>query len=142
MKNQKCVGIHIMLMLAVLAVSLLFGCAATQYQPAKGSYAGGYTDLKIAPNMYRISFEGNAYISGEKAYQYTLYRAAEITKENNFSWFVIMDKDEILRSEYAEFLGFVEKPRNAIVIKLVNEGSSTGAYSADDIMKSINIQKD
>ncbi len=124
----------------MLSIPLIFGCAPTGYQPAEESFAGGYTDLRISPTMYRISFEGNAYISGEKAYQYTLYRAAEITKENNFSWFKIMNKDEVLRSEYAGLLGFVEKPRNAIVIKFVEEGSSMNAYSADEILKSIHIK--
>ena len=83
MKKMVCVEMCMKLVLAIFIISSLFGCAATRYQPAEGNFAGGYNDLKVGPNMYRISFEGNAYISGEKAYQYTLYRAAEITKENN-----------------------------------------------------------
>ena len=65
------------LLFTVLVILTLIGCAPTRYQPSKGNITGGYTDIKIGPDMYRISFEGNAYITGEKAYQYTLYRAAE-----------------------------------------------------------------
>ena len=90
---------------------------------------------------YRISFEGNAYITGEKAYQYTLYRAAEIAKQNKCDWFEIMDKDEMSRREFAGFLGYVEKPRNAIVIKLIKEGPTAKTYSADELLKSIEIHE-
>ncbi len=115
----------------------LFGCSATKYQSAEGSFAGGYRDFKIAPAMYRISFEGNAYISGEKAYQYTLYRASEVTKENNCEWFEIIEGNETLRTEYAGFLGYVQKPRSAIVIRVIKDNPSQNAYFADDIIRSL-----
>lgn len=129
------------LIIAVFASIMLIGCAPTGYQPAKGHITGGYTDLKVGPDMYRISFEGNAYITGEKAYQYTLYRAAEITKENNCAWFKILDQDETSRRDWGGFLGYVEKPRNAIVIKLIQEEVPEDAYSADEILKSIDCVK-
>lgn len=115
----------------------LCGCSATRYQSAEGSFAGGYRDFKIAPGIYRISFEGNAYISGEKAYHYTLYRAAEVTKSNNCEWFEIVDANETLRTEYAGFLGYVQKPRSAIVIRTFKNNPPEKAYSADDIIKSL-----
>lgn len=118
----------------------IVGCAATSYQPAEGNFAGGYTDIKIGPDTYRISFEGNAYITGEKAYQYTLYRAAEIALEHECKWFVLMDQDEKTRRDWAGFLGYVEKPRNSIIIKIVAENPSANAYSAIDIMNSIKVK--
>ena len=128
------------LIVLIFACSLLFGCAATGYHPAKDHFSGGYTDLKVGPGMHRISFEGNAYITGEKAYQYTLFRAAEITKQNNCDWFEIIDTNEMSRRDFAGFLGYVEKPRNSIVIKLFKEEPPKNAYSADEILKSITIK--
>jgi len=124
----------------ILLAIMLFGCAATGYHPAEGNFTGGYTDLKVGPDMYRISFEGNAYITGEKAYQYTLFRAAEITKQNNCDWFEIIDAKEMSRREFGGFLGYVEKPRNSIVIKLIREKPSINAYSANEILKSIKVE--
>ncbi len=125
-------------LLLLLGLLAFVGCSATKYQPAEGSWAGGYKDFKIAPGIYRISFEGNAYISGEKAYHYTLYRAAEVTKENNCAWFEIIEKDEAARTEYAGCLmGNVEKPRNAIVIKVFKDNPPANAYFADDLLKSL-----
>ncbi|MGM0611781.1 MAG: CC0125/CC1285 family lipoprotein [Thermodesulfobacteriota bacterium] len=116
------------------------GCAATPYQPAEENFAGGYTDIKMRPDTYRISFEGNAYITGEKAYQYTLYRAAEIAMEHDCKWFEVLNQDEKTRRDWAGFLGYVEKPRNSIIVRLVAEDPSADAYSAVDIMNSINVK--
>ena len=124
------------LLVFVLAIC---GCSPTKYQPAEGSFAGGYRDFKIAPGIYRISFEGNAYISGEKAYHYTLYRAAEVTKKNNCAWFEIIEKNETVRTDFGGCLvGYVQKPRNAIVIKVSKDNPPANAYFADDLIKSLN----
>ena len=96
--------------------------------------------MKVGPNMYRISFQGNAYISGEKAYQYTLYRAAEITKENNCKWFQITDKTEKTRTEWGGLLGYVEKPRNAIVIRIGKDKPSGNVFYAEDVINSIKLE--
>ena len=126
----------------LICIGLLFfvGCAATPYQPAEGNFAGGYTDIKIGTDTYRISFEGNAYITGEKAYQYTLLRAAQIAMENKCKWFELLNHDEKTRRDWGGFLGYVEKPRNSIMIRLVAENPSTDAYSAVDIMNSIKVK--
>lgn len=119
---------------------IFIACAATPYQPAEGNFAGGYTDIKIGPDTYRISFEANAYITGEKAYQYTLYRAAEITIEHGCQWFELINREEKTRRDWAGLMGYVEKPRNSIIIKLVAENPSTQAYSANDIINSIKVK--
>jgi hypothetical protein len=95
---------------------------------------------RIGPVTYRISFIGNAYITAEKAYQYKLFCVAEIAKADNCDWFDIVDKNEMSRRDFAGFLGCVEKPRSAIVIKLFQKEPPTNAYSADDILKSITIK--
>jgi len=90
--------------------------------------------------MYRISFEGNAYITAERAYQYTLYRAAELAKQNNCQWFEITDKDAASRKDFAGFLGYVEKPSNAIIVKFFESNPPANAFTVDDVLKSIKIE--
>lgn len=73
---------------------LLAGCATpTPYQPIGAtSAAGGYSNLRIAPNRYRVAFAGNSLTSRERVETYLLYRAAELTVEQGFDSFSIVDR--------------------------------------------------
>lgn len=83
----------------VLAVTLA-GCATTPptpYQPfvAYGSTGvhGGFSDQKLAPDRYRVRFHGNSMTSRDRVEGYMLYRAAELTVQNGFDWFVVADRN-------------------------------------------------
>ncbi|WP_323989733.1 CC0125/CC1285 family lipoprotein [Nguyenibacter sp. L1] len=63
----------------------------TPYQPA--TKAGeGYTTQQIETNRFRISFRGNAETSRQTVDTYMLYRCAEVTLENGYDYFVIVNK--------------------------------------------------
>lgn len=85
-------------MMAALATSLLMttGCvsSSTPYQPisAANRIAGGYSDEQIGEDRYRISFAGNSLTSREQVESYLLFRAAELTLERGYDWFVIEDR--------------------------------------------------
>jgi hypothetical protein len=73
----------------VLALSLA-GCAtATPYQPAKDGL--GYSEQKLESNRYRVMFAGNSSTPRQTVENYLLYRAAEITLNNGYDYFVIAD---------------------------------------------------
>lgn len=82
---------------AILAGSVaLAGCmTATPYQPATGhGYArNGYSDQQIENNRFRISFSGNSLTDRETVERYLLYRAAELTLQQGFDNFVLVDRD-------------------------------------------------
>jgi hypothetical protein len=71
-------------------VLLFFGLVscATPYQ-AHGA-AGGYSDLQLAENVFRVSFNANGYTSSEKAADFALLRSAELAAEHGFKYFVIV----------------------------------------------------
>ena len=71
-----------------LLVSVV-GCA-TGYQPS--GFKGGYTETQLSPDIFRVSFGGNAYTSAEAAANYTLLRSAELALENDHPYFVIIDE--------------------------------------------------
>ncbi|HEX3729973.1 MAG TPA: hypothetical protein VHV47_09220 [Opitutaceae bacterium] len=80
--------------LALLAAGALMGglsaCAiATPYQPLNpaDASAGGYHDVKLDSNHWRVSFSGNTVTSRETVERYLLYRAAELTAAQGFDWF-------------------------------------------------------
>jgi hypothetical protein len=83
--------------LAAIAVSLgVAACATpTPYQPnvRGGSSAGGFSELRLEANRFRVNFQGNSLTSRETVEGYLLFRAAELTVQNGFDWFEIVDRD-------------------------------------------------
>jgi len=70
--------------------------APTPYRPiSTASHADrtGYWDYRIEPNRYRVSFSGNSVTSRETVERYLLFRAAELTLQQGFDWFVMADRD-------------------------------------------------
>jgi hypothetical protein len=82
---------------AALGAALLGACTtATPYQPlgARGTGAsGGFSDVRVAANRYRVTFAGNSLTSRQRVETYLLYRAAELTVERGYDGFVIVDRD-------------------------------------------------
>lgn len=74
--------------LLIVVVAMLAGCA-TGYQ-SRG-FTGGFSETRLDEQVYRISFQGNGFTSAEKASDYTLMKAAELTAVAGYAYFVIMD---------------------------------------------------
>ncbi|UVO49555.1 hypothetical protein M0208_03145 [Sphingomonas sp. SUN019] len=75
---------------------LVAGCATpTTYRPATGSGFSrtGYTDIRIEPNRYRVTFAGNTITDRDIVERYLLFRAAELTLQNGYDYFVMVDRD-------------------------------------------------
>jgi hypothetical protein len=83
----------------LVAIALSAGLAAcatpTPYQPnIKGqSMGGGYSEIRLEPNRYRVNFMGNSLTSRETVEGYLLFRAAELTVESGYDWFAVVDRD-------------------------------------------------
>jgi hypothetical protein len=82
----------------------LAGCAQpTPYQPATSENGDGYTTQRIESNRFRISFRGNSVTSRQTVDTYMLYRAAEVTLENGYDYFVIVNKDVDKNTAYENY---------------------------------------
>lgn len=83
---------------SMLAIAVLSACATpTPYQPnlavQPGRPApGGFSELRIEPSRYRVSFAGNSLTSRETVESYLLYRAAELTVAQGYDGFAIADR--------------------------------------------------
>lgn len=79
--------------LAAVPLSLLLAACVmpTPYQPADGGY--GYRDQQIEENRYRVSFDGNASTERDDVQNYLLYRAAELTVQQGYDYFTIVDRN-------------------------------------------------
>ena len=81
---------------ALLATTLLAaGCATqTPYRPATGSGFArtGYSDRQIEANRFMVSFAGNGYTPRETVERYLLFRAAQLTVQQGYDYFVLADR--------------------------------------------------
>ena len=80
--------------LTVLLCLSLAGCA-TGYH-GKG-FTGGYSNMKLQDNIFKVTFNGNAYLSMEKARDFALLRSAEITIENGYKYFVVLETNSSMK---------------------------------------------
>jgi len=95
MRSQKLAPSAWVLPLLLLASAA--GCTtATPYQPYRAELAsgvhGGYSEQRLAPDRLRVTFHGNELASRERVEGYLLYRAAELTVQNGYDWFSIVDR--------------------------------------------------
>ncbi len=84
------------LAVALGAVTLLTTSCVTEstYRPAvgRGFERSGYSDRQIEENRFMVSFSGNSYTSRETVEKYLLYRAAELTVQRGFDYFIFVDR--------------------------------------------------
>lgn len=76
------------------AALLLAACAtATPYGPAEQGGGYGFSEQQIEQNRFRITFRGNSSTSRETVENSLLYRAAELTVQQGFDYFVVVEND-------------------------------------------------
>ena len=90
-------------LLAALASSTLLvaGCATeTTYRPATGQGFSrtGYSDRRIEDNRFLVSFAGNSVTSRDTVERYLFFRAAELTLQQGYDYFLMADRDTNLQS--------------------------------------------
>ena len=84
-------------LIAAAAVTATLGLAAcesgpTPYQPG-GNGERGFSESRIENDRWRISFKGNSLTGRETVETYMLYRAAELTLQNGYDHFTIVNRD-------------------------------------------------
>ena len=78
-----------------LVVLLATGCAS----PYKDNgLMGGFSDTRLAPDVFRITFRGNGYTSAERAQDFALLRASELVLQGGFTHFAVLDSKESVRT--------------------------------------------
>jgi hypothetical protein len=132
-----------------LLLVLLAGCV-TPYQYSGAT--GGFEDIQLAPDVFRISFQGNGYTSAERVQDFGLLRACQLTLTNGFICFAILGDHnsattmEILTPGVATSTAigssvqtvytpgqrlFVNKPRSALMIQaFVSKPTNTFTFDA------------
>jgi hypothetical protein len=87
--------------IAVLASFVALAGCETQapFQPREG-HSSGYTDERLATNRYRVTFLGNTVTGRETVENYLLLRAAQVTLQSGYRWFVFDTRDTEAKTSY------------------------------------------
>lgn len=64
----------------IITTILLTGCAASYSE--RGLFGTGYSDIRIKPDTFLVTFRGNSYTHTDKVTKYVLLRASELTLKN------------------------------------------------------------
>lgn len=93
-----------MIRILTLGGALLFlaACAtATPYGPADGARGYGFSEQQIEQNRFRITFRGNSSTSRETVEDSLLFRAAELTIQQGYDYFIVEERDTEARTSYS-----------------------------------------
>jgi hypothetical protein len=80
----------------VLVLTILLASCATPYQPL--GLTGGYSEARFDETTYEIAFKANAFTSPDEVQRYILFRAAVLTSEAGFAYFVVTDARDLSRA--------------------------------------------
>ena len=82
------------LFLPALAALSVAACATapTLYQPAVGPQAVGFSEFRLEPGRYRITFRGGPGAPIEQVTDFALLRAADLALADGYDWFRISDR--------------------------------------------------
>jgi hypothetical protein len=83
----------------IAAACLSLAACATPYGPS--GFTGGYSETKIADNVYTVAFNGNGNTSGDTVWNYWIYRCAELTLQKGYSAFTLVRTDKTASSSAA-----------------------------------------
>lgn len=76
------------IVLLSLGLIAAVGCA-TPYQ--QSGYRGGFIETRLAPDIFAISSAGNSFTSPERVSDFALLRAAELTLNNGYNRFTLLN---------------------------------------------------
>jgi hypothetical protein len=107
-------------------LALILASCATPY--ASSGFLGGYSDTVLAPDVYRISFQGNGYTSKERTQDFAMLRAAELTLSHGYRYFGLINESEGGRGGVINTPGYSYTTGNAFAIGNTVYGSAHTTY--------------
>ena len=81
-------------LLIALSAAALAACQTvpTRYQPAAGPQAVGFSEMRIEPGRYRVTFRSGGGAPPEQVQDYALLRAADLALADGYDWFRVTDR--------------------------------------------------
>ena len=122
--------------LGLIAASTLAlaGCMTeTTYRPATGNGFSreGYSERQVEANRFVVTFAGNTMTSRDTVEKYLLFRAAELTTQQGYDYFVMADRDTDKHRRSA-YLGTLAVEQGQRSIHLVDDDIGETSIVARD----------
>ncbi len=76
----------------LIPLALFLSACATPYQEM--GFRGGYTEVQLDENVFRVSFRGNGGTGATRAVDFTLLRSAELAIRHGYRYFIIIDSSQ------------------------------------------------
>jgi hypothetical protein len=105
----------------IIALCAALGACATAptvYGPARSAQGVGFSEMRIEPGRYRVTFRGGSGAPINQVSDYALLRAADLTLADGYEWFRVVDR-------YVAQSGYDSGPRVS-----VGAGGGSGGYSS------------
>lgn len=113
---------------AILSVILVLVCGcATPYQSS--GWSGGYSDTRLREDVFSVRFRGNGHTSAERCSDFALLRCAELSLENGYACFAIVDSAESVSTIYVSSGGTSETSGTLSTYGNTTSGSFTTRQS-------------
>ena len=87
--------------LGILIGFLFVYSCATPYQST--GFTGCFTDTQLSDTVWKVSTAGNGFTAKTTVNDYALLRAAELTLEKGYKYFVVGDENQTSTSHKADF---------------------------------------
>lgn len=94
------------ILLAILLPVVAFTGCATLYQK-EGVFHNGYSDYQVSPDQFVVTFRANEHTPREKVMKYALKRASELTLQQGYRYFVVLEQMETGKHLYYPSLRLV-----------------------------------
>ncbi len=108
METDVCrtLGVQAWRVVLICAAALFVSACATRYHSL--DHGTGYSDSQVAPDEFRVSFQGNGNTNPEKADDFVLLCAAQVARQHGFPWFAVLDvtNNSSARPYTSEFRSF------------------------------------
>lgn len=114
------------------ALGMLAGCATGYHEMG---ITGGFAETRLAPEVYRVTFEGNGYSDPVRVQDFAMLRAAELALAHGFTHFVLIDARDWNRYILSDD-ELIAKPRSGVMVRLVR-GHPPGAFDAAFLARSL-----
>jgi len=117
-----------------LVLLLVSGCATSYGQQ---NLTGGYTDKQLRYNSFEIVFDGNAYTSSETVDDFAVLRAAELTIENGYQYFGILERKSFTTKNKVGKQTLVRHKTILIVVCFHSGNAPAEALKASEVIESL-----
>jgi len=91
----------IQVIVVLSSVVLLGACASAPAYKAASNGGNGYSDVKVADDRYRVQYKSSSKDVMDVT-NMALYRAAEITRQQGYDWFVVTSRETFVDRKNVE----------------------------------------